>query len=73
MKEKESLADFISRGGVIKKGDAPRPVEQRKHWSNKDKIDVAIGVNRKTGASESFDRFAKAFLGKGNTSWKYGK
>ncbi len=70
---KESLEQFLARGGQIKTVESAEYEPSRKHYTQKDKIDVPIGVNRKTGAGKSFDRFAKAFLGKGNTSWKYGK
>lgn len=69
----ETLEEFISRGGKITKCETHQQEPQRKHWTQKDKIDVAIGVNRKTGANKSFDAFARGFLGKGNTSWRYGK
>lgn len=70
---KESIEEFLARGGNIQRLETPQKENERKHWTQKDKIDVAIGVNRKTGAQKMFDRFAKGFLGKGNTSWRYGK
>ena len=71
--KRESVEEFLARGGQIKKEAAPEYEPSRRHYTNKDKIDVVTGVKRKTGASKMFDSFAKGFLGKGNTSWKYGK
>lgn len=70
--KKESLEEFLARGGKVEKIKNGSIPDTRRHWTNKDKIDVALG-NRKTGASKMFNNFAKSFLEKGNTSWKYGK
>lgn len=69
----DSIEEFLKRGGVITKCETVAQEPQRRQYTRKDKIDVAIGIKRRTGASARFDQFARAFLEKGNTSWKYGK